>query len=62
MWVSWAWLLSGSYRGGSVDETGEMLGLHVWEEDIFTETGGMYLFCHVSLRYLPFPHNLPSDA
>lgn len=32
----------------SVDETGEVLGVHVWEDDIFTETGGVYLSCHVS--------------
>ncbi|KAI9460294.1 hypothetical protein HD554DRAFT_2294757 [Boletus coccyginus] len=27
-------------------ETGEMLGMHVWDEDIFTETGGAFLLCH----------------
>ena len=38
---------SGSYRGPT-DDTGEVLGMHVWDEDIFTETGGAFLLCHVS--------------
>ncbi|KAF8423759.1 hypothetical protein L210DRAFT_3355664, partial [Boletus edulis BED1] len=29
-------------------ETGEVLGTHVWDEDIFTATGGAFLLCHVS--------------
>lgn len=37
----------GSYQGPT-DETGEVLGVHVWDEDLFTETGGAFLLCHVS--------------
>lgn len=47
MWVSLAcftWDLTST----PTDETGEVLGMHVWDEDIFTETGGAFLLCHVS--------------
>ncbi|KAF9223227.1 FAD/NAD(P)-binding domain-containing protein [Gyrodon lividus] len=29
-------------------ETGELLGTHIWEEEIIKEIGGEYLFCHHS--------------
>jgi hypothetical protein len=42
-------LTDGAYS--TTDETGELLGTHIWEEVIIKETGGEYLFCHVSRAY-----------
>ncbi|KIJ62941.1 hypothetical protein HYDPIDRAFT_41632 [Hydnomerulius pinastri MD-312] len=28
-------------------DTGELLGTHLWEDEIIKETGGEYLFCHL---------------
>ncbi|KAG8212851.1 hypothetical protein J3R82DRAFT_11168 [Butyriboletus roseoflavus] len=53
--ILYKWGLKDALRAISVEsrsfeihkyETGEALGMHVWEEDIFIETGGVYLACH----------------
>ncbi|KAF8556487.1 FAD/NAD(P)-binding domain-containing protein [Imleria badia] len=44
-------------------ETGEVLGMHVWDEDIFTETGGAFLLCHhADLRRLLFDAAVEAGA
>ncbi|KAH0833402.1 hypothetical protein J3R83DRAFT_12508 [Lanmaoa asiatica] len=53
--ILYKWGLKDALRAISIEsrsiemdkyETGEVLGMHVWDEDILTETGGVYLSCH----------------
>ncbi|KAF8442090.1 hypothetical protein L210DRAFT_3477716 [Boletus edulis BED1] len=44
-------------------ETGEVLGTHVWDEDIFTATGGAFLLCHhADLRQLLYDAAIEAGA
>jgi hypothetical protein len=36
----------------TTDESGELLGTHVWDEELIKETRGEFMFAHVGRRPL----------